>query len=223
MGRGSSPLSGGGGGNSLDALTKGHFVEGSPGQYTKEAASVIQGVQDVLKDFGMEDNLRAIRYSNTTIRGAETDAAMNGVGDLIISPKYLSKGENKNSNVVSDTFYGTGAHEAGHAVVNGLLRKVPIEGDAKSENLKIATARSKGKLEHAILKEAKRRNGGQNPPISKYGSTKEIEKVAEAVSDVYSNKGKANPYSKVIVGVMKDINSGTFNPKLKVSRREMGI
>jgi len=31
------------------------------------------------------------------------------------------------------------------------------------------------------------------------------------------------PYSKVIVGVMKDINSGTFNPKLKVSRREMGI
>ena len=131
-------------------------------------------------------------------------------------------GENKSDYVVSDTFYGTGAHEAGHAVINGLLRKVPIEGDAKSENLKIAAARSKGKLEHEILKEAKKRYGS-NPPISKYGSTKESEKIAEAVSDVYSNKNKANPYSKVIVGVMKDINSGTFNPKLKVSRREMGI
>ena len=222
MGRGTSKVSDSAG--SLAALTKGLHVEGGPRAYEKEAIKVIQGVKDVLDDFGMADGIRGIRYSDKAIMGGDQNASMNGIGELSISPKYLSNGEkNSDGYFVSDTFYGTGAHEAGHAVVNGLLRKVPIEGDAKSENLKIATARSKGKLEHAILKEAKRRNGGQNPPISKYGSTKEIEKVAEAVSDVYSNKGKANPYSKVIVGVMKDINSGTFNPKLKVSRREMGI
>lgn len=224
MGRGSSKAGGsGGGGNDLLSLSKGLYVEGTPGQYTKEAADVIKGVKDVLKDFDMEENLRGIYYSDKTLTRGEADAAMNGMGDLTISPNYLSKGENNRSDVVSDTFYGTGAHEAGHNVVNGLLNKVEIEGDAKSENLKRATARRKGKLEHEIIKEAKRRNGGTNPPISKYGSAKEIEKVAEAVSDVYANKGKANPYSKVIVGVMKDINNGTFRPKIKVSKREMGI
>ncbi len=224
MAKGASGLSGlSGGGNTLDKLTKGHYVEGSPGQYTQEAAMVIQGVQDVLKDFGMEDNLRGIYYHDKTVTGQKMSASMNGFGDLSISPKYLSEGENKSDYTVSDTFYGSGAHEAGHNVINSLLGKVQIEGDAKSDNLKRATARSKGKLEHEILKEAKKRNGGQNPPISRYGSTKEIEKVAEAVSDVYANKSNANPYSKIIVGVMKDINNGTFSPKLKVSRREMGI
>ena len=223
MGSGVSGLNNkSGSAGSLAALTKGLHVEGGPGAYEKEATKVIQGVKDVLDDFGMVDGIRGIRYSDKAIMGGDQNASMNGLGDLSISPKYLSEGENKSDYVVSDTFYGTGAHEAGHAVINGLLRKVPIEGDAKSENLKIAAARSKGKLEHEILKEAKKRYGS-NPPISKYGSTKESEKIAEAVSDVYSNKNKANPYSKVIVGVMKDINSGTFNPKLKVSRREMGI
>lgn len=186
---------------------------------------VIQGVQDVLKDFGLEDELKAVYFTpKGTLFKGEAGASMNGMGDLNISTNNLARGEKDSKGYfASDTFYGTGAHEAGHAVVNGLLRKVEIEGDAKSDNLKRATARQKGKLEHEILKEAKRRNGGQNPPISRYGSTKEIEKIAEAVSDVHANKNKANPYSKVIVGVMKDINNGTFSPKLKVSRREMGI
>lgn len=52
---------------------------------------------------------------------------------------------------------------------------------------------------------------------------KEHEKVAEAVSDFYANKANANPYSKVIVGVMKDIKSGAFRPKIKISKREMGV
>ena len=219
MGRGSSKA---GGSNTYTSLTKGHHIEGSPGKHEKEAAMVLQGVNDVLSDFGMSENLRGIRYSDKTIMGGDANASMNGFGDLTISPDYLSKGENRRSDVVSDTYYGTGAHEAGHAVINGLLGKVEIEGDAKSENLKRATARHKGKLETAVLKEAKKRYGS-NPPISKYGSTKATEKVAEAVSDVFANKGKANPYSKVIVDVMKDVNSGKFKPKLKVSKREMGI
>ena len=224
MGRGSSKA--GGSGGNLTALTKGIYTEGSPGAYEKEATEVIKGFKDVLSDFGMEDQLRGIYFSNSDVTGRDhAMASMNGMGDLRISPSYLKEGNKSTKGWnVSDTYYGTGTHEAGHAVVRGLLDKVEISGDAKSQNLIKATARKEGKLEKAVIKEAKRRNGGSNPPISGYATKGgPAEKVAEAFSDVYTNGSKANPYSKIIVDVCKDVNNGSFKPKLSVTRREMGI
>ena len=222
----------GGGGSSSGQkspdIYRGLYVEGSPGEHQQEADSVVSGVRDVLADFGFDDELRGVRFSPTgTIRRGEAEAAMNGLGDLTISTKALSRGEvNSGGYLVSDTFYGTGAHEGGHALVNALLKNsVTINPDDKNKtpsraNLERATARHKGKLETAIIKEAKKRYGS-NPPISGYGSKNHIEKIAEAVSDYYTNKGNAKPYSKTIVEVMKDIKSGKFKPKIRVSEREM--
>lgn len=215
--------------NQSQSLYEGRYVEGTPSNQER-ADEVVRGVADVLADFGLSDELRNIYFNETgTLVRGEANASMNGLGDLHISNKYL-RNDIKDSKgyFTSDTFYGTGAHEAGHAVINGLLKNnVDINTDELNKtssriNLEKASARRLGKLEHAILKEASRRYGS-NPKISGYGSTKEREKVAEAVSDFYANKANANPYSKVIVGVMKDIKSGAFRPKIKISKREMGV
>ena len=42
----------------------------------------------------------------------------------------------------------------------------------------------------------------------------EIVPFGEAISDVYTNGNKAQPYSKEIVNVMKDINNGKFKPRI---------
>lgn len=210
-------------------LYNGIHIEGTPANQ-KKADEVVSGVRDVLKDFGFDSELRNIYFSEKgTLTRGEASASMNGLGDLNISNKYLSTYiKNSNGYFVSDTYYGTGTHEAGHAVVNALLKNnvdINIDDTNKSSgriHLERAVARRKGKLEHYILKEASKRYGS-NVKISGYGSTKEIEKVAEAVSDVYTNGSKANPYSKTIVRVMKDIKSGKLRPKLKVSKREMGV
>lgn len=224
MGRGSSKADGG-----SSSIYKGLRIEGSAGQYQKEADEIVKGTKDVLKDFGLEDELNGIIFNTKgTLTGGDAAASMNGLGDMHISTDYLAKGhKNSNGYLTSVTFYGTGTHEAGHAVVNGLLKKININPDDTNKstgrkNLERATARSKGKLEKAVIKEAKKRYGS-NPKISGYGSTNVREKVAEAVSDVYSNGKRANPYSKEIVGVLKDIKKGKFKPTIKVSKREMGI
>lgn len=206
-------------------------IEGSaPKGYEKQANAIIKGTTDVLRSFGLEDELKGIVYSESGKYGKSNNAAagMNGFGELTITSSYLKDGKTDSKGYfVNDTFYGTGAHEAGHAVVNALLKSPYVrinpgdtdKTDART-NLERASARSQGKLETAIIKEAKRRYGS-NPPISGYGSKNRIEKVAEAVSDVFSNKSNANPYSKVIVKVMEDIKKGKFMPTIKVSEREM--
>lgn len=188
-------------------------VEGTPGSYTKQAQEVLRGVHDVLSDFGLEDSLAGIRYeTEATEKGRNAAAGVNGFNQLTISNNYLEKGDKPgdSNQIVAATFHGTGAHEAGHIVVNEILKKNVMPD---SSALQYATARQNGKLEKAVIKEATKRFGS-NPTISKYGSTSFSEKVAEAVSDVYSNKGGANPYSKVIVQVLKDTQSGAFKPKI---------
>lgn len=224
MAKGNSKL-----GNGNKNLYNGLYVEGSAGRYQKEADEILKGTKDVLADFGLENEIRGVYFSpKGVLFGGEAEASMNGLGDLNISTNYLARGnEDTKGYHVNDTFYGTGAHEAGHAVVNGLLKNVDINPDdtnksSARKNLERATARSKGKLEKAVIKEASRRYGS-NPAISGYGSENIREKVAEAVCDVYSNRKKANSYSKEIVGVLKDINSGKFKPVIKVSKREMGL
>lgn len=197
------------------------YVEGTA-LNQNNADTVVRAVRDVLNDFGLNDELRGVYFNpkGTIIRG-DASASMNGLGDLTISNAYLLTKEGTRSSVMSDTFYGTGAHEAGHAVVNGLLKSLDIEAPGVSTNLARATARSLGKLEKEIIKEASKRYGS-NPVLSKYGSTNVKEKVAEAVSDVYSNKN-SNTYSRTIVQVMKDIKTGKFKPKIKVTKRQAGI
>ena len=182
-------------------------TEGSAGEYQKQADEVVNGIKSVLSDFGMESALTSIYFSS----GNRASAGADGFGGVTISKQYLQSGAGKNNGeFTSDTFAGTGAHEAGHLVSNQLLKTKVIPN---ASNLEKATARQKNKLDKAIIKEAKKRYGS-NPTISKYGSTNAAEKVAEAVSDVYTNKKRSNPYSRVIVSVMKDINSGKFIPKI---------
>lgn len=212
-----------------ERLSPSVFIEGhAPEGYQKQADEVINGVMDVLENFGFSDKLRGVLYSDkkgSIFHRGEAYAAMNGQGDLTIIKSYLKKPiESSNGYNINDSFYGTGAHEAGHLISRSLIDNVKINpGDTNKTDslvrLEKASVWRTGKLEAAILKEAKRRYGS-NPPISKYGSTKHSEKVAEAVCDVFANK-KPNPYSKVIVDVMKDIKAGKFIPTIKVSKREM--
>ena len=201
-----------GGRGGASGATKGggnysYRTEGTAGNHQKEANAVIMGAKSVLSDFGMESELTSIYFSDRQVEAA----GMDGYGGLTISKPYLAKGRtSSNGYLVNDTFEGTGTHEAGHLVAQTLLTKKVIPNATLLEK---ADARQKNKLEKAILKEAKKRYGS-NPAISGYGSKNAGEKIAEAVSDVYSNRKKSNPYSRVIVSVMKDINSGKFIPKI---------
>lgn len=215
--------------NSAKAQTKSNglydnvYVEGDAGPYQSRADEIVQGVRDVLNDFGLNNELRGVYISDkTNKRGAVAAAAMNGQGDLTIVKSYIaddSVGKNPSTYVVSDTFYGTGAHEAGHLVVDQLTRKYLMPNASRLEQ---ATARRLYKTEKEVLREAQRRYGS-NPVISKYGSKTYGEKVAEAVSDVYANGNNANAYSRVIVDVLKDIKKGKFKPKITVTKAQMGI
>lgn len=209
-GRGSSSgAKGGAGGSSLFGNVP---VEGVPSSYSR-AQEVLRGVHDVLSDFGLEDSLSGIRYSNGVPfqhKDRNALAGVNGFNQLTVSNNYLKSENRETGYTVTGSFYGTGAHEAGHIVAYTLLNnKVMPDGSPIQQ----ATARANGKLEKAVIKEATKRYGS-NPVISKYGSTSSAEKVAEAVSDVYTNKAKANPYSRVIVQVLKDTQSGDFKPKI---------
>lgn len=208
-GRGSSSGAKGGGDQNLFGKVP---VEGIPSSLAR-SREVLQGVYDVLSDFGLESALTYVYFSDKVNNKELAD--VNGFNKLTISNSYLKSDGHSDKTVsdgfhASDSFHGTGTHEAGHIVVNTLLKeKVMPDGTP----LQQATARKNGKLERAIIKEATKRYGS-NPKISEYGSTNLAEKVAEAVSDVYTNKTNANPYSKVIVQVMKDTQSGAFKPKI---------
>lgn len=219
-GRGSFSGAGGGGGYMAAAKNaNAKRVDGKPPTgKEKEAAEIINAANKVLKDFGINNGIHIITFYDDRIT-KDGIASMNGFGDLTISNKHLANPPKEQagwSTAASNA--GTGAHEAGHRVAHILLRKSMQAGidfntaDAKKE-AKIADARLKGKMEKRIIREATKRYGS-NPSISKYGDKNVKEKVAEAVSDVYTNGKKANAYSKVIVNVMKDINNGKFKPRI---------
>lgn len=199
-----------GSGGNLSVLTKGMFIEGNAGQAEKQTTELLQTANEVFDDFGME-GFTALRFSDNY----KADAGVNGLGQLTINPSKISEPSKSNDYFTNDTPAGTGAHEAGHMVVNHLIRNVVAPN---ATNLEKANARHDLTLEKAIIKEAKTRFGS-NPPISGYGSKNVGEKVAEAFCDVYANKGKAKPYSKVIVDVCKDINSGKWTPKIRLNNR----
>lgn len=182
-----------------------YTVEGDFGAYKKQAEEIIDGVKTVLSDFGMESEFKRVHAEESS----KAVAGMNAYGRLSIYKSSLSKQASSKGYFVNDSFFGTGTHEAGHLVSDTLLKKITPNFSLLERSI----ARKKNKLEKAVLKEAKKRYGS-NPAISGYGSTNFGEKVAEAFSDVYSNKGKANPYSKLIVQIMKEINKGIFVPKI---------
>lgn len=220
MGRGNSGRAKrAGGASGLAKLLNGKYVEGDAGEAAQAATELLQAAQNAFDDFGMS-GFTAVRFhedKGSIFRGGEKAiAGVNGLDQLTINKKAISKPiKDSNGYLVSDTPAGHGAHEAGHAIVNGLL-KTKVAPNAS--NLEKANARKNQSLEKTIIKEAKKRYGS-NPVISGYGSTKPAEKVAEAFSDVYANKKKAKPYSKVIVEVCKDINSGKFKPNIRLSNK----
>ena len=207
-GRGSFSGAGGGGGYMAAAKNaNARRVDGKPpAGKEKEAAEIINGANKVLKDFGIDKGINIITFDDDE----KYAASMDGLGNLTISNKDLANSTKARAGwLIADNPAGTGAHEAGHRVAHILLRK-SMQGE---KELKIADARSKGKMEKRIIKEATKRYGS-NPSISEYGDKNSKEKVAEAISDVYTNGNKANKYSKVIVNVMKDINNGKFKPRI---------
>lgn len=160
----------------------------------------LKGVHDVLSDMGIPiSSLRSIA-GRDSLQGT---MSANGFMDLHFSNAVFSSMEkaiegNSSGYTVAKGIHGTGTHEAGHIVARTILNRTMKD----STNLQRAEAWKKGTIEKQILKEAIKKHGS-NPTISKYGSTKPAEKIAEAVSDVYTNKSKANSFSRVIVDIMK--------------------
>lgn len=174
----------------------------------KAVAEFEEAIHDVLGDFGLPDSTvtRINGYMLKFGRGQDGVAAANGFDQISLNPDYFAN-YSKASGLTTDNGYviaggikGTATHEVGHVIARQVLVKM-MPG---ASNLEIAKARHNEKAEKAIIKEAKKRYGS-NPPISPYGSTRKSEKIAEAVSDYYTNKSKAKPYSKIIVEVMKDM------------------
>lgn len=198
---GSSGSKGGGGGN----FTRDESVKKLDERAVKELEKAIH---EVLNDFGLPDSTvtRINGYMLFDGKGHDAIAGANGMDQINLNPKYFSdysKVSNLDTNggdVIAGGIKGVATHEVGHVVARQVLKKMM----PNSTSLEIAKARKNHKAEKAIIKEAKKRYGS-NPQISPYGSTNYSEKVAEAVSDVYTNRNSAKPYSKVIVSVMKDM------------------
>ena len=201
-------------------IYKGVFVEGEAGAYQEQADRLVKSFRDVLDDFGAGEELKSItfREGSASYWRDHIDAAMDGAGGLKISKSYLAKNDGTlpKGQMAADTKEGTGAHEAGHAVTHYLLKKYVMP---EASMLDQSIARKNNKLEKAIVKEAKKRSGSK-AITSKYGATNYGELVAEAISDVYTNKGRAIPFSREVVGVMKDIKKGSFKPKISVTESE---
>lgn len=81
MGRGSSKA--GGGSANSGGLYDGIHTEGKAADQ-KRADAIVKGTRDVLKDFGVEDELRSVYYSDR-----KNAHGMNAQGDLSISNKLL--------------------------------------------------------------------------------------------------------------------------------------
>ncbi len=162
----------------------------------------LSGFRDVLHDMGIP--LSAINMISGTDEKGEI-MGVNGFNDLVFSKRVYSSldkakenSESRNGYFVTNGLYGTGAHEAGHLIINEIINKT-MKGSSVLEKAK---ARKSYKIEKQIIREAKK-TYGSSPQISGYGQTKPSETIAEAVADVYTNKSKANPYSRVIVDIMK--------------------
>jgi hypothetical protein len=181
-GRGASSNGAGGGGGYMAAAKNANARRGDgkpPAGKEKEAGEVINAPNKVLKDFGIDKGINIITFDDDK----KAIASMDGFGNLTISNKALANPtKHAAGTFTADSNAGTGAHEAGHRVAHVLLRK-SMQGE---KELKIADARLKGKMEKQIIKEATKRYGS-NPSISKYGETNNKEKVAETISDVYTN------------------------------------
>lgn len=126
--------------------------------------------------------------------------AVNGLGDMFFKNKaFRCSHEIYSLDAETDArLFGVGAHEAGHFLITALIAR------SMSDRPQIEQARAwhEHKFEILIVREAMI-SFGSNPAISSYGSTSVAEKVAEAVADVYSGRTISNPYSQVIVDLLR--------------------
>ena len=112
----------------------------------------LKGVQDTLKEFGLP---------MSTINGIgialskDAVASVNGFRNLNFGRKSYSQKENefkKRSDLADGTAYGTGTHEAGHAIVDYAMHK---HNQGKS-TLELANLRGSRKFDREILKKSKK-------------------------------------------------------------------
>lgn len=87
----------------------------------------LSGFRDVLRDMGIP--ISAVNMISGTDAKGEI-MAVNGFNDLIFSKRvYFSleqakkSSDNKNGYFVTNGLYGTGAHEAGHLIVNEIVNR----------------------------------------------------------------------------------------------------
>lgn len=163
----------------------------------------LKGMQDTLKEFGLPiSTIHGIGIA----MAKDAQASVNGFRDLNFGRKSYSQKENefkKRDDLADSTAYGTGTHEAGHAIVDYAMHK---HNQGKSV-LELSNLRRSRKFDREILKKAKKINGGHLNAISKYGSSSRgkasAELIAEGVSEYMRKKGKASASSKAIVKALK--------------------
>lgn len=161
----------------------------------------LQGVKDTLNEFGLDFD---VLHSIGVMAGSPREVAgINANNRLSFSSKYKDKSidDFKQDNYVIDSSaYGVGTHEAGHAIA------VYIQRQMYPKITDLMKSYEGAKLEHEIIKEAKR-EAGTLTKISEYGNStkgaKAGEYVAEAVSDYMINRDNANKSSIAIVNALK--------------------
>lgn len=160
---------------------------------------VLCGFVSVLDDMQVPVSKLYSVSGRDTIRGHGV-IAVNGLGELLFKNKaFCSRYEICRLDAETDArLFGIGAHEAGHFLITVLIAR------SMGDRSQIEQARTwhEHKFETLITREAMISFGG-NPTISSYGSTGVAEKVAEAVADVYSGRTISNPYSQVIVNLLR--------------------
>lgn len=152
----------------------------------------LSGVMSVMADRGLPPS--TVSAISVREMSSTEDAATDASNAIRINSKIKDTLSNE---FVANGLQGLGAHEAGHVVIGAINRR-KYNGDTA----KINNAFQARSTEKSIIREAAK-SYGSNPPISRYGSKNPAEKIAEAVSDVYTNGKNANPYSREIVKVLK--------------------
>ena len=178
---------------------------------------VRRGIGDTLASLGLDDSVvSSISIDDTMSWGGLAAyernrpqeiylAKTNGRGEITINGAFLrSPGDfnrimsNPNRvSGVSNTFYGTVAHETAHAVVAYLARN-----GTKAGLFDFSVYRD-GKIEQQIIAKADKAFKGRATAVSDYAKESPSENVAECVADVIEHRGNANPYSIYVFNELK--------------------
>jgi hypothetical protein len=179
--------------------------------------NILKNMKKVYKDFPqIQGKIKEINEINHPYGGMNVTPQKDGTYIIGINRKFFNNEkivkEMYNNDVKSgyhpknSNYKDIGIHEAGHMVLNEILRKNYINQNALATdwnnyitaNKILDRAFKKCKINSTINKRAAIRN------ISKYAiRSNASETISEAFVDYYANKSKATDLSKAIVAIMK--------------------